>query len=193
MCGGVDTLGTDGRCRVRWVHPMAHGSRSQRRRGDGARGARSSADVDAGCGLPRDVYPLFFPELGGTATAARAVCLPDVLARRGPCWPRVSNALACDPNGQARAGFRRRLTGNGLWRSLVSALDWGSRGREFKSRQPDHFIAGPSTSSRAAARPTRVVPWRSRMRLHVLGLQDMPLSDEELADLRSALPGVQVG
>src|SRR5471030_1815931 len=26
---------------------------------------------------------------------------------------------------------------NGLWRSLVSALDWGSRGREFKSPQPD--------------------------------------------------------
>lgn len=25
----------------------------------------------------------------------------------------------------------------GLWRSLVSALDWGSRGREFKSPQPD--------------------------------------------------------
>ncbi len=26
-----------------------------------------------------------------------------------------------------------------------------------------------------------------------LGLQDMPLTDEELADLRAALPGVQVG
>ena len=26
---------------------------------------------------------------------------------------------------------------HGLWRSLVSALDWGSRGREFKSLQPD--------------------------------------------------------
>ena len=28
-------------------------------------------------------------------------------------------------------------TGDGLWRSLVSALDWGSRGPGFKSRQPD--------------------------------------------------------
>ncbi len=27
---------------------------------------------------------------------------------------------------------------DGLWRSLVSALDWGSRGPGFKSRQPDH-------------------------------------------------------
>ena len=26
----------------------------------------------------------------------------------------------------------------GLWRSLVSALDWGSRGRRFESCQPDH-------------------------------------------------------
>ncbi len=31
---------------------------------------------------------------------------------------------------------------NGLWRSLVSALDWGSRGPGFKSRQPDHCDAG---------------------------------------------------
>jgi hypothetical protein len=28
-------------------------------------------------------------------------------------------------------------TARGLWRSLVSALDWGSRGRGFKSPQPD--------------------------------------------------------
>ncbi len=35
--------------------------------------------------------------------------------------------------------FRRtsQLDGYGLWRSLVSALDWGSRGPGFKSRQPD--------------------------------------------------------
>ncbi len=32
--------------------------------------------------------------------------------------------------------------GHGLWRSLVSALDWGSRGREFKSPQPDHKCPG---------------------------------------------------
>ena len=30
---------------------------------------------------------------------------------------------------------------NGLWRSLVSALDWGSRGREFKSPRPDSEAA----------------------------------------------------
>jgi hypothetical protein len=30
-----------------------------------------------------------------------------------------------------------RSESHGLWRSLVSALDWGSRGREFKSPQPD--------------------------------------------------------
>lgn len=32
----------------------------------------------------------------------------------------------------------------GLWRSLVSASVWGTEGREFESRQPDHFrIAHP--------------------------------------------------
>ena len=29
------------------------------------------------------------------------------------------------------------VAADGLWRSLVSALDWGSRGPGFKSRQPD--------------------------------------------------------
>lgn len=37
---------------------------------------------------------------------------------------------------------------NGLWRSLDSALDWGSRGRGFKSRQPDEMTK--SRPSRAA-------------------------------------------
>ena len=36
-----------------------------------------------------------------------------------------------------RCGTRNVLTRNGLWRSLVSAIDWGSRGRRFKSGQPD--------------------------------------------------------
>ena len=33
----------------------------------------------------------------------------------------------------------------GLWRSLVSALHWGCRGREFKSRQPDQQTAPRET------------------------------------------------
>jgi hypothetical protein len=32
---------------------------------------------------------------------------------------------------------RKRLVG--LWRSLVSASVWGTEGREFESRQPDHY------------------------------------------------------
>src|SRR5207248_7299035 len=34
---------------------------------------------------------------------------------------------------------------NGLWRSLVSALDWGSRGRRFESGQPDQKAPGQTT------------------------------------------------
>ncbi len=30
------------------------------------------------------------------------------------------------------------IIGVGAWRSLVSALPWGGRGREFKSRRSDH-------------------------------------------------------
>ena len=37
----------------------------------------------------------------------------------------------------------------GLWRSLVSALVWGTRGPEFESRQPDH--KGPGQSTQALA------------------------------------------
>ena len=43
-----------------------------------------------------------------------------------------------------REPTRTRLesTVPGLWRSLVSALDWGSRGREFESPQPDTVTRG---------------------------------------------------
>ncbi len=41
----------------------------------------------------------------------------------------------------------------GMWRSLVSALDWGSRGRRFKSGHPDQETGGgfipPLPSNRA--------------------------------------------
>jgi hypothetical protein len=40
---------------------------------------------------------------------------------------------------------------DGAWRSPVSALDWGSRGRQFKSGRPDHFP--PSYGAAAYAAP----------------------------------------
>ena len=54
---------------------------------------------------------------------------------------------------------------HGLWRSLVSAPDWGSGGREFESPQPD--LKGPGPTARGSSRQTRLirddplhVPWR---------------------------------
>ena len=44
-------------------------------------------------------------------------------------------------------------SGNGLWRSLVSALDWGSRGRRFKSSQPDHEVPGQRPWCQPGPRP----------------------------------------
>ena len=46
------------------------------------------------------------------------------LSLRVSCWSLVARSSINIPS-------------HGLWRSLVSALDWGSRGREFKSPQPD--------------------------------------------------------
>ncbi len=47
--------------------------------------------------------------------------------------------------------YRARL--GGLWRSLVSALVWGTRGRRFKSSQPDHVA--DHVGERLATRPQR--------------------------------------
>ena len=38
---------------------------------------------------------------------------------------------------------------NGLWRSLVSALVWGTKGPGFESRQPDYKSQGPRVRGRA--------------------------------------------
>jgi hypothetical protein len=46
---------------------------------------------------------------------------------------------------------------DGLWRSLVSALDWGSRGPGFESRQPDHEGAGQHFRARLGS------PWRAKI------------------------------
>src|SRR6266542_4700507 len=47
------------------------------------------------------------------------------------------------------------LSANGAWRSLVSALVWGTRGPEFKSRRPDQgSLARAGLSSPVAFRTT---------------------------------------
>ncbi len=42
----------------------------------------------------------------------------------------------------------------GLWRSLVSALVWGTRGRRFKSSQPDQFLGGGEPVINGDERPS---------------------------------------
>ena len=44
----------------------------------------------------------------------------------------------CDNGTRPRRGVEPRLRHSGTWRSLASALDWGSRGRRFKSCRPDY-------------------------------------------------------
>ena len=49
--------------------------------------------------------------------------------------------------GVADRTVRLASSAHGLWRSLVSALDWGSRGREFKSPQPDQSLCRSGSAS----------------------------------------------
>ena len=48
--------------------------------------------------------------------------------------------------GRGKVAPLLRLSGRGAWRSLVSALVWGTRGPEFESRRPD--CIEPSALSR---------------------------------------------
>jgi hypothetical protein len=52
----------------------------------------------------------------------------------------------------------------GLWRSLVSALVWGTKGRGFESRQPDHEAAGHERVDATEGSVFQQISSRSRMR-----------------------------
>ena len=58
-------------------------------------------------------------------------CVGTNESERGAAW------LAHLAGGQGVAGSNPAVPTDGLWRSLVSALRSGRRGRGFKSRQPD--------------------------------------------------------
>src|SRR5581483_6518871 len=61
------------------------------------------------------------------------------------CW-------APDPQVDVTRVVFPQVRVHGLWRSLVSALDWGSRGREFKSPQPDGEAQNRGRNPRALLR-----------------------------------------
>ncbi len=84
--------------------------------------------------------PLPHPLLEAQDRCAEAE--PELLDRFGHGHPSACHSLT---PSRPREG---RVARYGLWRSLVSALDWGSRGRRFKSSQPDHKGAGQSAAER---------------------------------------------
>ena len=68
-----------------------------------------------------------------------------LLTTAGSGWSTILQSFWFRPRSGESSGYalvRSASTTRGLWRSLVSALDWGSRGPGFKSRQPDHESAG---------------------------------------------------
>src|SRR5439155_2086367 len=97
------------------------------------------ADSTPGNRAVRDGVGVRSSGAGARAAAARALRLRgDADPHRGPparetlrTTGPLSRGLSAGPCGDGR------MVGNGTWRSLVSALDWGSRGREFKSPRPD--------------------------------------------------------
>ena len=77
-----------------------------------------------------------------SGAASRGLTAGAALVRRGPA--RVQ------PRSPREAICPAQLSYVGVWRSLASALDWGSRGRRFKSCRPDHRGA-PSGERRPRA------------------------------------------
>ena len=57
----------------------------------------------------------------------------------------------------------------GLWRSLASALAWGARGPEFKSRQPDQ-IPQRLTDSRPSGSALLASKWSPKGTPHAFGV-----------------------
>ena len=84
-------------------------------------------------------------------------------------------AASCVWVGKGRNGQNQPLTRDGLWRSLVSALDWGSRGPGFKSRQPD---------AKMQVRPVREFETRPTRRVFTRNLGDIRV-EMESGSLRS--------
>ena len=75
-----------GRRRVPKAPYVAHGPRG-RGRAVGTRRAHSPAGVDGSSGLSRMASSVFSSELGGTATAARAVCRACPVQGECRCYP----------------------------------------------------------------------------------------------------------
>ena len=82
-------------------------------------------------------------------------CRPTAASGGPGCCSRLTGVLAprveaceefCNSFGVPETSpLWRRLWSIGAWRSLASALDWGSRGRRFKSCRPDSpWITGRS-------------------------------------------------
>ncbi len=77
-------------------------------------------------------------------------CRPTAASGGPGCGSRLTGVLAprveaceefCNSFGVPETSpLWRRLWSIGAWRSLASALDWGSRGRRFKSCRPDWLV-----------------------------------------------------
>ena len=128
MCPGASRVIASSRrrpCARRRALPLVRArgrsGRGARQRGSGRRGRRPRPDPVA-------------PE-AARRRARRVPRLPRHAGNRVARWQAVIGTLRLHCP-------RRPLVVDGLWRSLVSALVWGTKGPGFKSRQPDQRTAG---------------------------------------------------
>ena len=70
----------------------------------------------------------------------------------GLAWPRLA------PSHERRYRTGAIIWRFGAWRSPVSALVWGTRGRGFKSRRSDHFATACRSPLRFLQRPIKKRP-----------------------------------
>ena len=97
---------------------------------DAARGAGNCPGDARWAAFVRPGFPLRAVRVTIPKLAGR----PEWLARSHGC--RLGSPHGLVPAGE-RCGVR--CSEDGAWRSLVSALDWGSRGRRFESSRPDYL------------------------------------------------------
>jgi hypothetical protein len=131
-----NAAGSFGTCRTTSTSRLASGTRRERRRVfELVSGAKSAIGLD--------LWTCITEPTSGAARSGRTIS-PFSAASAMSCFTATDDCrehLVIHASTGVWASIGRRICRvfpvHGAWRSLVSALVWGTRGPEFKSRRPD--------------------------------------------------------
>ena len=139
--GFVDASGAEG---WRERFPSRVEADARRRAAGGDRGGESGGERGGGGWVARGGHGEGSGEACYRDDDANHQCVSRPMAGRGACGGRgqlvLKPAAVYAIVGESGAVVPEALSSRGAfgaWRSLASALDWGSRGRRFKSCRPD--------------------------------------------------------